>query len=1106
MIQRRISLLLPAAFALACTLVLLFALSAHAASTTPSPRAKLALKELKFFSPSARLVTTRSVRVEIAAPSKIRSFRAVVAGKVISKRFVRRGDRFVANLPVGKVLRRGVNHINVVIRTPSGRWIGERRVIIGARGKAPASVKIVRQTTRTLAQIKLADTADHFVVRLNGRSITRSFSRFTTKLQSIPLAPDEGLRFGVNTFSVRAALANGHFLRKTIRFRISSSRPLASAGRDRRARAGDTITLSGARTLSRQGSADLRWRIKQAPKGAKASLRRSSATRPVLKLGRPGTYKIELSATAKGRRGSDVVTVSTLPNVPPIGASVRTLAPQAGGGYAIEIARNCIGSTASCGKIVSPFTDQHPVQILILNRSDLSLFRQIPLTSSQLDAAAALGILNSIAGSGSQVDYIAILAAQPGAAAYSGYKLAVAELTGSQPDLSETAGWSAIGVPNENFDSANNVTGFVNDGTNPTPMMSAVQGELTGNFSFDPVEQVMSYNPSQAIGYQTSTASSTATQNVMEIGNASYPSGALSAGCTGGFQLVTLRSTTLTAPASLPVNQTFDSNCTNAGLAEVGLLNLDLAIQNAAIASPTDADGPLLVFLQSIGTAFPSSPSAPIFIAASAIAAQIETLGGTGDTFMTAINTPAKGYALAGGTTLQREAPPLARPYTFAAEASDLQPGSSTTLSGLLQLSRFSHFQVKSGSPTTNRIGRLNAIAYQAPTAWPSGSTKSQKNALKYISEHYDLEYSPSSSCYKPAVPDVRFEYCDLNAPWGNLLANLPSHKWSASDCGCLESDWKSMRKELPKEIRSVQRVYKYVGLIQEIYGTGSSESAILGVKQIATDVNNAINPPPGSGAGGWWSDLVANLANGLSVLAPEDSTLESVSDAVSALAYLGEDALTVPDGSSTLGQIVSTEASDLPQQAADRYRAASLNFGHFGDMIVTDSGKLAAVAASPDIQLDEDALTDSAGQMMVGVYRFAYKQMLSSAYNTLSLAPNTNTPDATTVPAYGCEENPGDPKTLMFPFDDAGPGAWTALQRNGPNLSVFGNVAPWFLVWGKKGDTSVFGVPTPPQSVVGNLTPAITFDANGIPQTLGEYAPWMMRKSFTQVPFPCGM
>lgn len=1081
-----------------------FSASAFGASTKPLPLAKNALTELRFESPRSKLVTTKSVRVTVRVPQRVKSFRAVSGGKVISGRFVRRGDNLVANLPVGKVLRRGVNHVNLVVRTKSGgKAVGDLRLIVAARGKAPASAKVVKQSTRYLAQIKLSAPADHFAVRLNGRSITGRFSPLTTKQQSMPLAPEEGLRFGVNTLTVTAARSNGRFLRRTIRFRATRSRPLASAGRDRRVRAGDSVRLSAKHTLPGSGKLGLRWRVKSTPKGSRATLLHPTSPRPMLKVSRPGEYKIELAASRGGRRGTDVTTVSAQPNVPPLGASVNTLAPQAGGGYAIEVGANCIGGSAACGKIVSPYTADKPVQIMVLDRSTLSLVRTIPLSGSQTDALAAIAILNSLAGTGNQVDYICILGAMPGAEAYPGYKLAVSELTGSTPDLGSNGGWSAIGIPNQNLDSANNVTGMTNSDANPT--FGAVTGNLSGYFSFDAVEQIYSFNVSQAREYQTSTAASTATQNTMNIDGVSYQSAPLSAGCTGGFQLVTLRGSTLTPTTTLPVNQTFDSNCSNVGLAEIGLLNLDAAIQAAATASPTGADGPLVVFLQSIGSAFAPSPTTPSIIAASAISEQIESLGGTADTFMTATNKPAGGYALAGGSTFTREAPELTRSLTFAPEASDLQTGSAAMLSGLLSLSRFGHFQPSSGAPTSSRNGALNDIAYQAPTPWPYSSTQSQKNALKYISNHYNIQYSPASSCYKPVTPDVRFEYCDLNAPWSSLLADLPTKAWTSS-CGCKKEDWGHLRKQIPAEIRSVQRVYKFVTLVQKIYGTGSGESTYLGVKKIATDVNNAINPPPRSDTGGWWSDLVANVANALSVLAPEDSALEKVSEAVSAIAYLGEDALTTPQGSSTLGQIVKTEAADLPTQSADRYRAASLNFGHFGDIVVTDWGKLSAVAASTTIQLDSNTLAGSSGSMMVGAYRFAYKRMLSVAYDTLSLPPNTNTPSATTAPEYGCEQNPGDPKTLMFPFSSAGPAAWTSMQRNGPSLPVFGNVAPWMLVWGKKGQTSVFGVPTPPQKLVENLFPKITFDANGNPLTLGEYAPWMMRKNFNQVPFPCGM
>lgn len=1105
MIARHPRTLLSASVAICVlALALLTGSSAVAASSKSAPLTKDALTELKFTAPNARLITGKRVRVVVKTPSNVKSFRAVVGGKVISKSFRASGKNTrTANLTVSKVLRRGVNHLNVVATLKSGgKSVGELRLVVGARGKAPATASVIKQSSRYLAQIKLRDTAAHFVVKLNGRAITGSFSRFTTKKQSIPLAPDEGLRYGANTFSITAALGNGRYLRKSVRFNVSSRRPLASAGKDRRARSGDAIQFSAKRTISRAGKLKLSWRVKSAPKGARVSLRGYLGAKPILKVNRPGTYKVELSAIGNGRRGSDVATVYAKPNAPPIGPSIRTLAPQPGGGYAIELGANCIGQNAACGKLVSPFDSAKPVQLIVLERATLAPVQTFAFTSDETGASAATLEAFKLAGSGDQVDYIGVLAAMPGSGMSSQWQKATKVLTGTSVQNYANGSWSAIGVPSAATVPNELDTGSVNDGL--VPALGATTGELSGNFPYDTLEQVYTFNPGHSVSYQTATAASTPTQNTMSIGTATYPSAALSAGCTGGFQLVTLRSASLSAPTSLPVNQTFDTNCANVGVSEIGMLTLEGAIQNVATASTTGADGPLLVFLQSIGSAFQPAPISGYVFGASALAAQIESLGGTGDTFMAATNNTAKGYALAGGNALRSEAPKASQSLAFAPESSDVAPGTTASLSGPLRLNRYSHFLPSGGSPTTTRIGELNEIAYQAPTPWPSGNTTSQQNALAFISEHYNIEYSPSSSCYKPVKPDVRFEYCDLNAPWTNLLDNLPSHPWSASDCGCTQADWLAIRKEIPKEIDSVNRVNEYVQLVQTIYGNGSGSSTVLGVKKIATAVNNAVNPPAGSGASGWWSDLIANIANGLAVLAPGDSALESIGDAIAAVGYLADDALTTPSGSRTLGQIVSTEAADVPSQVADRYRAASLNFANFGDIIVSDYGKLNAVAASPEIQLDGDALAGGAGDMMVGAYRFAYRQMLSAAYNTLSLPPNSYSTTATNPAQYGCFIEKNDPKTAQYPFSGVAAGAWTAMQRNGPSLPAFGNVTPWMLVWAEKNRLNLFDMKFPPQSVVGPLTPAITFNSNGIPLTFGEYAPWMMRKSFTQVPFPC--
>lgn len=1090
----------------ACVLALslLAATNGLAATSKPTPLTKDALTELKFISPKARLITSNSVRVVVRVPSNTKTFRAVSGGKVISKRFVSRGATTrIANLPVGKILQRGVNHVNVLVTTRSGgKSVGDVRFIVAAKGKPAATANVVAQSTRYLVQLKLADTADHFVVKLNGKSITSRFSRHRTNRQSLPISPDEGLRFGANTLEVTTALSSGRYLRKKIKFRVSNRHPLASAGKDRRARAGDSLKLDARSTRPHSGGVKFRWVVKSAPKGAKPTLLRATSSRPTLKVNRPGKYKLELSATGKRKRGSDVVTVSATPNVMPIGASIRTMAPY-DGGYAIEVAANCVGGTTSCGKIVSPFASGKPVQLLVLDRSTLSVYRTLQFTGSQGDALVALGILNSLAGTGSQVDYIGILSAPAGQAVDPGWRLPIAELTGTGPVIGGNGGWSAIGVPGQNFAAADTITGTVNNGA--IQGLGLGQGEMTGNFSYDDVEEVFNYVTGKANEYQTSTKASTPTQNVMSVGGSTYASAALEPGCTGGFQLVTVRAQTMAPPTDLPGNQTFSTNCSNTGVGDIGLLNLNGAVQNVTPQFAPAADGTLLVFLQSIGSPFPTTQSIPYGIAMPLLASNIQQLGGTADTLMAASNNNAAGYALAGSTTLQSESPARSRAQVFAPEATALQPGSGTTLSGLHTYNRFSNFQPTSGSPTASRIGLLNQIAYQAPSQWPVGNTTGEKNALAYASELYDVQYSSGSSCYKPVQPDIRFEYCDLNAPWSTVLSELPNQPYS-KDCSCSTTDWTNVKKYIPQEIRWVQRIYKYIGIIQEIYGLGDGEAGILGVKKIANEVNNVINPPKGADAGGWWTDLIANIANGLSVLAPEDSSLEKVAESISALAYLATDALTEPYGSHTLGQIVKTEVADLPREAAERYRAASIEFGHFGDLVVTDYEKLKAVGTSTNIQLDETTVGQAAGQMMVGVYRFAYRHMLSTAYDTLLLPPNTITPNATTPNEYKCFQSFNGQFAVKRPFSSIGDGAWSAVQRNDPPTGTNSTPAPWFYVWAEKGDSTLFSPPTPPTSLVGNLQKPIAFNGNGIPTQFGEYGPWLFTQTFKQVPYPCTM
>lgn len=1081
---------------------LFFAPAAGAASSKPVTLKAGAYTTVKLTTSTIQPVTAKRVKVTLNAPHGVKSLRVTVGGKVVSARFKRASKtRFTASLRVGTELTAGVNHLVAVTRNADGKAVGSLRLVVGKRGPAAGSISVKTRNGAHLVTVKTSGKPVLFSVRLNGGIITRHFNSKLKGTQTEPISPDDGLHFGRNTLEFRAALKNGQYVRKTVVYKVSRTRPLAAAGDDRVARAGNRVYLSSLRSRPRGSETKYAWKIMQKPKGSKVQLKNPRTRNPSIKSDLNGTYKLELTTTRGSKSGTDVATVNVLPQYPPIGARLDTAAPQSGGGYALEIGGNCTGSGQQhCRKISVPYAAGKPVVFVVLDRSTLEVKSTINLPGNVGDAVYIQTQLAALGGSNAPAD-MAILAALPGQpVSQPEFMVDVKVLTGLTPKIGANGGWSAIGVPSALGALDGAVSGAVNAGE--TQIGTAVVGSQQGYLQYDASDERFGYASGKSTSYNTSTAASTATTNTMRVAGDTYASSALAAGCTGGFQLVILRAATLTPASAFQANQTFSTNCADSNDTQTGVTNLNGQIGTAAGNVNSGSDGPLVVFLQTIGTPIPANPSQTVLNLLSGAAQAVEQLGGTDETFNDAIGTAGASYALAGSSSLFNDSPSNPAGQPFAPEATTLQSGSGGSLDGVLQFDRHSRYLPVSGTTNVDQTGFWSDLAFQAPQAWPTGSAQGEKNALAYISDKYDIEYSPSSSCYEPSTPDVRFEYCDLNANWGELLAGLkPAKTTPPKGCGCTLTQWNAIAADIPQEIRWVQRIYKYVGIVQKIYGTATVQPA-FSVGTIASEVENAINPPKNRSIWGGWLDFTGDLTNALAMIPGEDAVKNTIA-AVSGLAFVFGDGLTQPDGSATLGPIVQTEANQLPGELAARYLSSSEQFGHLGDIVVSDYGKLKAAGTSTQIQIDENTISGSINNLMVGGYRFAYKRLLATVYDSYGLPQSGLSPNAVTPQEYICYTSPGYYDKVK-PFGKSGPGTWITQNGNNPALPVFGGNEPVMLALGEKGNETAIEVDVAPSKLVNPLTQPISFNGQGVPVTFGEYAPAMFRHNFAQRMFSC--
>lgn len=1073
------------------------AVSAHAAPGS------FRLPELRFATPSTVVLSGKSTRVVVRTPASYSGLRVTVSGNDLSKRVKRISPtRLSITLRRGKDVAAGSNNLIVSLRAKGAkrRSIGSTRVIVLRKQAALRSASVSVSGGSHLLKLRLKREPLIFRVELNGRSVGNLVSRHLPTQQTAKLSPDDGLKFGRNVLRIRAVAKDGSHSSRVLAFNVSKKRPLAAAGRDRRLVATKKARLSGENTRFGGLPAKYQWRLKKAPKGSKAKLSGSQTSRPSIKPDVNGRYEIQLTATAGGRAGTDTVVLKARAVVPPMGVALDTLHQLSGGDYSIRVGGSCGANVQGCQPTDYPF-GSNAVQLLVIDRETLDVQTKIGYDGTALSALTAALYIRSI-GAETDPDVFVVLAAKPGAATDPTWTGAIENLMGKNASLQTNGGWSAVGVPVPAFEKVRElITGIVNPGESPEA--GAALGDQRGWFQWDSIGQRYAYVSGRYASYDTASGGDQVTSNVMRINGQTYASSPLAAGCSGGFQVVALRAVSLDPVTSFPANQTFSTNCSDSGDSVGGATDFTIAMNFALDPpSPVGGDGPAVVFVQSIGQPSSSDPNLRAQFVQAAVF--IEQLGGQAEVFNRAMTASDSRYALVGGSNIVGDQLPIDQAQAHGAEATALNTPKGAVLSGVLRGNHRWNYEPVSAVGSGSLGTELTPIVYQPAQPWPYSTTSGEQNALAYISKVYNLQYSADSSCYEPAKPDVRFEYCDLTAPWAKISSDLGSAKYTSA-CGCSTTDWSNVTGTISAEAGWVVKVQEWVGQIQKLYGGPGTTTARIGLKGIANTINQAINPPAGSGASGWWTDLVSNVLGAVALL-PEEDAVANVISAVSAIGYLAEDALTTPSGVSSLGAIVSETAADLPGDLANKYLDASERLGAVSEILVSDYGKLKAAGSSTLIQVDDTALNNSVSTMLVGAYRFGYAKMLNSAYSSYALPSGTaRVPGRNIVDQFACSvPNQFGGNDFLTPFVGSPTDSWLALDPNNPPSPYFNNAAPIAFVLAEKGASGTGVTVAPPSGILPNIFSPITFDSTGAPKTLGEYAPWWFRQQYPATPYVC--
>jgi hypothetical protein len=815
---------------------------------------------------------------------------------------------------------------------------------------------------------------------INGRRVDRAFAQEGRRLVG-RLGANDGLHFGKNKITVLVHKTHAHRRQSSYdvaskTFRLRRGAPLASAGRDR------TVTANGFVRLDARGSKfavkgaakrSFRWKIVSAPRGSKAKLRRAGSRVPGLVPDRPGRYRLRLAVrgskpAAKGKPGAkgkrapkgnaaakgatatstDTVVLTAQPDLPPAGVPLETMTRDRG--------------MVLNGTPVPRLARTRVVNYAVIDRSTLQLVRS---DAARTDAASLAALGRVIDGYAGSQDYLVALnwsdfVEQDATNVRNAFdsvlqKIGAPKLTDRQRDLvsPRQAPGSAVGVAGAPAGSAYVTFAYRqledNECTGTTCDEWAKIGNQVGMLRLNGVVGKYDFIYTDFVDFDTEvnqTATQIASSNTtIRLGDRTFamanPGSADSATGLGGFHLLRLNARTLEPYAESVYRTNIDPGSENAG--EVQRLAADLK------ASADQADRPLVI-LQGYG--YPRGKSAAWDDAAKAV----ERLGGTRQVFLSMNTTdprPLNGedanrrgpYALVGRVG-------MSAPHSEARYSLTGRPG---RIRGVLMRSRDGGFEPMLAAPVrpdgqTTVNNELIEISNQAPTPFPQfKDSKGQPvpdDAAAAVQRFLGgPEVTKLCSAAAPVCDIRKSYYQSYRADWPSIQNDLSDaeRKCPGIHEGFSADQCEGIRAQLRDEVSMVSKVTRYVGPegLQQPFGA-ASVAALADMGKISQDIKNAVKPPVGSNA---TSKILGGISVFLKIGGFAPPPFSEIAAGLSGVFAVGA-YFTHPDGSPNLiGPQITTEASKLGVDLAARYQQMGDNLDDIGRLLVSDYGKLSAVA-----------------------------------------------------------------------------------------------------------------------------------------------------------------
>ena len=920
----------------------------------------------KILSPSPGAVLSGGrMTVMLRSNAPRRSLHVLLNGKDITGRLSRTGGVYTAAVAAGSMLHPGgdlltasthhggrfdFDHAGFTLARSERGMLRMRGIRIDGRG-APATI--------------LGRAPVHARVRawVNGHRDDAPFADHGGRLDA-QLGASDWLRAGSNRVVLVADTSSPRMARESSisrRFRVPGDEPIASAGPDRTVLEGQSLRLDGAGSqLPRGDAGSFSWRIVSAPNGSDATLGDPTSATPELTPDKAGTYRIAVTqrartaGTADGARGTptvastDTVLVTSQPSAP-YGVSLQTNTDGLRGGIKLDgqVVPNTVRAYAG-------------FSYAVLNRATLQVTEsgenRAPTTTRSLDELLQLARRYSDGRSIMVIDFTAHMEGGDLAQLADLFKQLGGGPLPPGDNFTQSLPGSMVGVPGAPAGSA-----FLNhrDVNNlPDP------GEMSGYLRLNNVSDLFDFVFADAVPVDTDPGQ-TATETQIKVGDRTYK-GSHPAGVSG-FQMLRLDPKTL-APLANFTYTTNSADGTQQASDQTRLAN-DLTFATTEVERP-------LVILQSYGQ--PTGSTGEWDRAALAI----EKLGGTRQVFND-LNQPQGGgddeqgrkggYAFIGrfGSGAPR------------AEVSYPLDGLPARLKGLLMRSRMADYEPTlvsaarpDGSSPVNE--ELVRIANQAPTPFPVLAPTASRTEAQ-AAESFLGGPEVMGVCQTGQPCNVRQTYyTNYGGSWLTIATALQNakEKCQQTHAGFSTSVCEQVRSQLFDEVQATNRVRHYLGPegLQQPFGA-AGVAALANIGEISDTIQRAVNPPPADNTTSKALNItsfVLKIGTLAGAVNPAAGAVASGLGAVFGLAGY----LTKKDNAANLiGPEVQTQAAKLGVELAGRYQTAGDQLDGLGRIIVSDYGKLNAVASKVDS--DPSWILGAPGQAREGLIRGA-KQSIS--------------------------------------------------------------------------------------------------------------------------------